>query len=125
LSYGYNRDLWWWQDKNVAHPKMDTFKRPTQILMVADFWHCNTREPVRPDPKPWNFPGSHHGGSASTTPSHTHEGGGLGGTYGSFAFRHTQKLNMGYADGHVRASSRRSDNRPTQHRFLDTSTFWE
>jgi len=111
ISYGINRRLW---AATTGTPKLEQLKEASRTLLIADLWLVTTTTVINRAHRPWNYPPHAHD-------TNTELGGSLGGSYGSFAFRHKGNLSMAYADGHVSQRPRGTDNRPTGFRFADFS----
>lgn len=112
LSYGYNRRIWC---TATDLPKLEQFKEPTITMLMADLWDVTNGEVISAMAKqPWNYPGTFHN-------TNTELGGGLGGTWGSFAFRHNSRITMSFVDGHIAQHAKGTDNRPKGFRLADWS----
>jgi len=109
LSFGFNFRMW---SANSAKP-IERLIEPTRTIMKADLWNMTSGLTVSPASRPWNNVIAHN--------TNTEQGGSNGGALGSYAWRHADRLNMSFFDGHVAVRERGDDNRPRGFRFNDFS----
>jgi prepilin-type N-terminal cleavage/methylation domain-containing protein/prepilin-type processing-associated H-X9-DG protein len=109
LAYGFNFRMW---SANSAKP-VDHLIQPTLTLIAADLWAHSTGLVETPAARPWNGRIAHN--------TNTEEGGASGGTYGTYAYRHNDRLNMAFFDGHVDVRERGPSNQPRNFRHNDYS----
>lgn len=101
LAYGYNYRIW---RSNTAR-RIDQLHKPTLTMVTADLWRNTTMLTIQHYVNHWNTPYPYHN-------TNTQIGGSGGNTFGTYAFRHKDRINMAFFDGHAGTRERGTTNFP-------------